>query len=157
MTAGLATLAIMEHERIVENAATIGTYIKTGLQKLIDRFEMVKEVRGKGLMVAIEFGAPKSLKLKAGWTLVNTVNKGLFSQLIIVPLMNKHRVLTQVAGHNVNIVKILPPLIITKGDADYFLNAFEDVVADCHRLGGHAWKVGKELAANAAKASRAST
>jgi acetylornithine/succinyldiaminopimelate/putrescine aminotransferase len=156
MTAGLATLAVMEHENVIENAASIGAYLKEGLERIASRFEMVQEVRGKGLMIAIEFGKPKGLKLKAGWNLVNRVNKGFFSQLIVVPLMDKYRVLSQVAGHNVNIVKILPPLIISKADADYFLNAFEEVVKDCHSIGGHAWKVGKQLATNAAKASRLS-
>ncbi len=157
MTAGLATLAVMEHEKVVDNAASVGAYIKQGLERLRDRFEMVNQVRGRGLMIAVEFGEPRSFGLKTGWKLVNSVNKGLFGQMVVVPLMGQHRILSQVAGHNVNIVKILPPLIITEADARYFLNAFEQVMVDCHRFPGAAWKVGKELAVNAAKASRAST
>ena len=154
MTAGLATLAVMENDKVIENAAKIGAIIKGKFTALKDRFEMVKDVRGKGLMLAVEFGPPTSLKLKAGWKMVNAVNKGLFGQMIVVPLMKDHRVLAQVAGHNVTIVKFLPSLIMTEADAGWLTNAFEKVVEDCHRFGGHAWKVGKNLALNAAKAAR---
>jgi acetylornithine/succinyldiaminopimelate/putrescine aminotransferase len=152
MTAGLATLAVMENEKTVENAARMGSVITRGLEKMCDRFEMIKAVRGKGLMIAVEFGEPRSLKLKAGWKMINAVNKGLFGQMVVVPLMKQHRILSQVAGHNVNILKILPPLIITEADAQYFLNSFEQVMNDCHRFPGNAWKVGKDLAVNAIRA-----
>lgn len=154
MTAGLATLAVMENDRVVENAAKIGSIIKERFTALKDRYEMVTDVRGKGMMIAVEFGAPSSLKLKAGWKMVNAVNKGLFGQMIVVPLMKNHRILAQVAGHNVTIVKFLPSLIMTEEDATWLTDAFEKVVRDCHKFGGHAWKVGKDLAVNAAKAAR---
>jgi len=155
MAAGLAALAVMDHEKIADNAAHVGRIIMQGLTEMTQRFEMMRSVRGKGLMIAVEFGEPKSLKLKAGWKLVNTVNKGLFGQMVVVPLMDQHRILTQVAGHSVNIVKMLPPLIITEEHANRFLNAFESVMTDCHRFPGNAWKVGKDLAVNAARAARA--
>ena len=71
-----------------------------------------------------------------------------------MPLMKKHRILTQVAGHDVDIIKLLPPLIINESHVNRFLNAFEEVVADCHKFPGTAWKVGKDLAAAAAKSKK---
>ncbi len=140
--------------RIRSIFARVGAIIKQGLEAMKGRFEMMKEVRGRGLMIAIAFDEPKSFTLKAGWKLVNLANKGLFGQMVVVPLMSEHRILSQVAGHSVNIVKILPPLIITEDDARYFVSAFERVMEDCHKFPGNAWKVGKDLAMNAARASR---
>ena len=51
------------------------------------------------MMIALEFGPPKSLKLKAAYTMLDKANKGLFCQLILIPLFKKHRILAQVAGH----------------------------------------------------------
>ncbi|MBT3182034.1 MAG: aspartate aminotransferase family protein [Deltaproteobacteria bacterium] len=154
MAAGLATLDIIEEDGLVDNAAKTGQIIIDGIRSMQDRYEMLSCVRGLGLMIGIEFGAPKSLKLKMGWKMVHALNKGLFSQMITVPLMKEHRILTQVAGHNVDIVKLLPPLIINEMHAERFLNAFEKVVADCHKFPGNAWAVAKNLAAAAAKSKR---
>ena len=56
-------------------------------------------------------------------------------------MLDKHRIITQVAGHNVDVVKLLPPLILTEKDAKYFLNAFEDVMVQMHKFPGPAWDV----------------
>ena len=78
MAAGLATLQVMEEEKLVEHAAALGGQIITDLQALVSRHEFLKEVRGKGMMIALEFGSPKSLSLKAAWGFLETANKGLF-------------------------------------------------------------------------------
>jgi len=69
-----------------------------------------------------------------------------------VPLLSKHKILTQVTGHNCDIVKLLPPLCITSEDVRYFLASLEDIIADCHKFPGGAWEVGKELAKRAISA-----
>ena len=112
MAAGLATLKIIEEEKLIENAAKIGAELMSGMQELADRYEFLKAVRGKGLMIAMEFGSPKSLSLKAAWSMLEAANKGLFSQMITIPLFKNHRILSQVAGHGMNVVKFLPPLVI---------------------------------------------
>ncbi len=155
MTAGLAAIEVMEKENVAENARIMGEKLMDGLRSMIGRYEMVKEVRGLGLMIGIEFGEPKSFSLKAGWKIVHAVNKGLFGQMVVVPLMCDHRILTQVAGHNVDIVKLLPPLIINETHVERFLTAFEQVMKECHRFPGNAWSIGKKLAAEAIKARQA--
>jgi len=155
MTAGLAAIDVMEKENVVENAARIGEKIKNGLREMAPRYEMMKEVRGLGLMIGIEFGEPKSFSLRAGWKILHAVNKGLFGQMVVVPLMCDHKILTQVAGHNVDIVKLLPPLIINEAHAERFLSAFDSVMKECHRFPGNAWTIGKKLAAEAIRAKQA--
>ena len=154
MTAGLASLQAIEEERLCENAERMGTMLMEGVRSMRDRYEMIAEVRGLGLMIGIEFGEPRSLSLRAGWKLVHALNKSLFAQMIVVPLMKEHRILTQVAGHNVDIVKLLPPLVINASHCERFLTAFEDVMKACHKFPGSAWKVTKDLAAAASRSGK---
>ncbi len=151
MAAGLATLKIIEEEKLIENAAKIGAELMSGMQELADRYEFLKAVRGKGLMIAMEFGSPKSLSLKAAWSMLEAANKGLFSQMITIPLFKNHRILSQVAGHGMNVVKFLPPLVINERDRDWTLGALDAVIADCHKVPGSIWDLGKTMAGHALK------
>jgi len=151
MAAGLATLRVIDEEKLVAHAANTGEQLLGALRAMADRYEFVKEVRGRGLMIAIEFGAPKSLHLKAAWGLLETANKGLFSQMIAIPLFKHHRILTQVAGHGINVIKLLPPLVIQDRDVTHIVTAFDATIADCHKVPGSVWELGKTLAGHALK------
>src|ERR1700720_4079680 len=67
MAAGIATLEVLEAERVIENAARTGGRLLRELSALKGNYELLKDVRGKGLMIGIEFGTPTSLRLKASW------------------------------------------------------------------------------------------
>ena len=152
MAAGLAMLDVLESERLSENAARIGARLLRAFEQMAQRYELVKEARGKGLMIGIEFGAPRSLKLKASWSLLETVSPGLFCQLIVIPLLKDHRILTQVAGHGSRTIKLLPPLTLSDADCDWIERSFDAVIADAHRVPGAVWSLGKTLADNAIRA-----
>lgn len=151
MAAGLAALRVIEEERLVENAARQGEKLQAGMKVLIDKYEFFHSARGKGLMLAMEFGSPKSLSLKAAWTMLETANKGLFSQMITIPLFKNHRILSQVAGHGMNVIKFLPPLVISDRDSDWILKALDDVIGECHKVPGSIWDLGKNLTSHALK------
>jgi len=151
MAAGLATLEVIDAERLVENAATVGEGILADLRAMIPRFEFLKEVRGKGMIQGIEFGPPTSLSLKAAWSMLEKASRGLFCQMITIPLLKNHRILSQVAGHGINIVKFLPPLVITDEDRRWIVTAMEEVIADCHKVPGAIFDLGKNLATHALK------
>ncbi|MEH2475924.1 ornithine--oxo-acid transaminase [Nitrobacteraceae bacterium AZCC 2161] len=153
MAAGIATLEVMKHEKLVENSAKRGAELRLALQNMIPGFELLKEVRGKGLMIGIEFGPPKSLRLKASWNILESANKGLFCQLITVPLFKEQKILTQVSGHGSHTIKLLPPLTITEADCKWIENSFETVIADSHRVPGAIWSLGKTLVDNAVRKS----
>jgi ornithine--oxo-acid transaminase len=153
MAAGIATLDILTAEGLIENAARSGEFLIRGLAAMIPRYELLREVRGKGLMIGVEFGAPKSLKLKASWNLLEAANTGLFCQLITIPLFRDHKILSQVAGHASHTIKLLPPLVISNSDCDWILNAFDSVIAGGHRIPGAIWSLGKTLAGHAMRAS----
>ena len=152
MAAGLVTLEVIESEGLMQNAQRTGARLLATFERMIQRHELVKEVRGKGLMIGIEFGAPRSLTLKASWNLLETANSGLFCQLIVIPLLKEHRILSQVAGHGNHTIKLLPSLIITDEDCDWIERSFEAVITDAHRVPGAIWSLGKTLVENAARA-----
>ena len=145
MGAGLAMLETLEEEDLVSNAAEVGSRLISGLKDISDGHEMVKEVRGKGLMIGIEFGPPRSMKLKAGWSTLEKVQKGLFAQMVVMALMQEHSFLTQVSGHRVNIIKFLPPLGIGEKEIDYALEASDKVLAQAHRFPVGPWRMAKDL------------
>jgi ornithine--oxo-acid transaminase len=146
MAAGIATLEVIQEEKLVERSAFMGKQIVGELKPLVEQYECLKEVRGLGMMMALEFAEPKSWSIKAAWKMLETANKGLFSQLIVVPLFTRHRVLSQVSGHGMNVVKFIPPLTLTDQDCRWIVEAVRDVVADAHRVPGAAWEFGKTLA-----------
>jgi ornithine--oxo-acid transaminase len=143
---GLATLWVIENENILAKAERVGKKLVSGLTALKSKFEMLGEIRGRGAMIGIEFQAPKNLQLKMGWSLLHGLSKDLFPQLIVVPLMRDFRILTQTSGHHQDIVKILPPLICSDEDLDYFLASFEKVLEGAHKFPGGIWDLGKTLA-----------
>jgi ornithine--oxo-acid transaminase len=153
MAAGIATLEVMKAEDLIENSARRGAQLIAAFQAMVPRYEMLKEVRGKGLMIGIEFGPPKSLKLKASWAMLETANKGLFIQLVTVPLFKDQKILTQVAGHGLHTIKILPPLVLNDLDCKWIERGFEDVIAGAHKVPGAIWSLGKTLMDNAVRKS----
>ena len=86
--------------------------------------------------------------------MLELARKGFFSQLIVVPLFHRHRILTQVAADNVNIVKLLPPLIIGDEEIDAFVAALDDVLADATRSSGLLFEVGTTMARNSLRRDR---
>jgi ornithine--oxo-acid transaminase len=150
MAAALASLHVIEEEKLVENAAAMGDYVITRLREIGSRCPFVSQVRGKGLMFGIDFARPKEgFKLKMAWDLLHKMNFAVFGQMIIIPLLQKHRILTQVAGYHTEVIKFLPPMIVTKDDMDWFLNAMEEVLADTQRVPGAAWDTVTNLAKRA--------
>jgi ornithine--oxo-acid transaminase len=126
--AGLATLDVLERERLCERAAELGDLLLELTSPFVERFEIVKEVRGLGLIWAIELGPPAGRAARRLWDAIERRQPGLFAQTITVPLFRDHRILTQVAGHHMNVVKAVPPLVITEEELRWFVGALEEVL-----------------------------
>jgi ornithine--oxo-acid transaminase len=158
MAAALATLQVMEEERIVENAAALGQYAMESLEEIGRNCPFVDEVRGKGLMFGIDFKRPEhSIKLKAAWDTLHTLNFGVFSQMIVVPLLQEYRILTQVAGYHTEVIKLLPPLNVTRADIDWFLGAMSSVLEEIQHIPGAAWNTMATMAKGTVRARIART
>jgi ornithine--oxo-acid transaminase len=153
MAAGLATLHVFETEGVVDNARKVGELLQSRLAELVDRYELLSEVRGRGLMIGIEFGRPTSWKLRGSWAALQAARKGLFAQTVVHALFHRHRILTQVSGDHLEVIKLIPPLTIGEREVDSFVSAFVDVMDDAHSGSGLVWDFGKSLV----KQSRAKT
>jgi ornithine--oxo-acid transaminase len=132
MVAGLATLHELDEQRLVERSATVGARLLELTRPLVDEYEVVREVRGLGLMWAIEFGEPRSGRIS--WKMIEKVQPGLFAQLVVGPLFSEHRILSQVAGHKLAVLKVLPPLVATDEDVDQFVDALRETVEQAQRM-----------------------
>jgi ornithine--oxo-acid transaminase len=124
------------------------------LAPLVEKYELLHEVRGMGLMIGLVFGPPSSRPGRTRFRMLELARKGFFSQLIVVPLFHRHRILTQVAADNVNIIKLLPPLIIGDEEIDAFVSALDDVLADATKSAGLLVEVGTTMARNTLRRDR---
>jgi len=127
MAAGLATLHELREQRLVEQSARLGERLLELTLPLVDEFEVVRDVRGLGLAWAIEFGEPEGGGRRT-YRMIDKAQRGLFAQLVIVPLFTKHHILTQVAGHEMAVIRILPPLVVTDADLEQFAEALRETV-----------------------------
>ena len=83
-------------------------------------------------MWAIEFGEPEGGTRT--WRLLERMQPGLFAQLVVVPLFSDHRILSQVAGHGLNVIKGLPPLVVSEDDLDWFVDALDETMPKAQRM-----------------------
>lgn len=140
MVAGLAALHVLDEQQLIPRAEQVGNQLGEALSALIPKYEFMKEVRWQGLMLAIEFARPKSFGLRSGWEIAHRMDKSLFPQAITMPLLQEHGMITQVAGHHIDVVKLLPPMVLTDTDVRDFVNAFEQVMINLHRFPGPVWE-----------------
>jgi ornithine--oxo-acid transaminase len=131
--AALATLRVLDREGLVERTQRLGALLLELTEPLVERFDVVKEVRGIGLMWAIEFGPPEGASARRLWRTVEARQPGLFSQLVTVPLFHEHRILCQVAGHHMNVIKALPALTIEEDEIRRFADALTQTIAAADR------------------------
>src|SRR5579859_1996338 len=151
MAAGLASLDVIDSEGLVENAARAGALLQESLRELAGRFDVLADVRGKGLMVGLEFDKPSGLRARASWNMLQKMRVGLFAQMIVVALFQRHRMLTQVSGDHMEVIKLIPPLTISDADVKAFTEAFADVLEDASKGSGLMWDFGKTLAKQAVR------
>jgi ornithine--oxo-acid transaminase len=144
MAAGLATLAELDDRQLVTRSAELGARLLERTRPLVERYGVVSEVRGLGLMWAIEFGEPE--RGGRSWRAVERAQQGLFAQFVVIPLFTRHRMLCQVAGHGLNVIKAIPPLVLSEQDVDDFAAALDTVLAEAERIPSAAARFGLKLA-----------
>jgi ornithine--oxo-acid transaminase len=151
MAAALATLLVMEEEKLAEHAAELGAKTIARLSEIGKSCPFVFEVRGKGLMFGIDFRRPEGpVKLKAAWDALHLLNEGVFGQTVILPLLHEHGILAQVAGYHTELIKFLPPINIAEEDMDYFLSSIQKVLEGLQNVRTSAWGTVRALAKGAA-------
>jgi ornithine--oxo-acid transaminase len=128
MRAGLATLEVLEHEGLGKRAIESGKYLRDQLTAGLREFEMVREIRGMGLLMGIEFKAPKQFRLRIPYEAFGAVHGGMFGQILVMRLFRDFGFLTQVCGNNFTVLKVAPPLVVEEVQMDAFVAAVRSVM-----------------------------
>jgi ornithine--oxo-acid transaminase len=149
--AGLATLSVLDDEGLIANALDIGEFLTRALKEESRRYEFICDVRGRGLMIGIEFGRPASLRLRTRYAPLTLARRGLFTQMVVCALFEQHRVLTQTASDHMDVLKLLPPLTATRADAARFMDAFRSVMESIQESNRPVWHFARGLTARLAR------
>ena len=135
MCAGLATIQVLDQERLVERANSLGTEFRDRLRRSLTEYEMVKDVRGEGMLTGIEFQAPHSLAMRLSFEAFKVVHPGLFGQVLVMRLFTEKNILTQICGNNFMVLKVAPPLTVSESQLDYSIESIRSVVETVHSSG----------------------
>ncbi|HEX3375939.1 MAG TPA: aspartate aminotransferase family protein [Candidatus Acidoferrales bacterium] len=132
MRAGLATLEVLEREKLGTRATDMGKELRESLRQALALYEMVKEIRGLGMLSGIEFTAPRKTALLVAFKAFHHVHPAMFGQMIVMRMFRKHNILTQICGNNFMVLKVAPPLVATKEQLDEFVASIREVVEIMH-------------------------
>jgi len=115
--AGKAVLDTIREEGLQENALEVGRYLREGLESLTDRYHAIGDVRGAGLFVGVEIVADPAAKSPDA-TLTTRIVNGL----------RERRILISASGPRANVLKIRPPLVFSRENADMLVDNLADVL-----------------------------
>jgi ornithine--oxo-acid transaminase len=132
MRAALATLDVLEEEGLGERATRVGGEFKQRLTEILSGYEMVKGVRGEGLLLGIEFVAPQRLKLRMAFEAFHRIHPAMFGQILVMRMFRDHGILTQICGNNFLVLKAAPPLVVSEEQLEEFVSAAREVVELAH-------------------------
>ncbi|OPX86717.1 MAG: Putrescine aminotransferase [Pelotomaculum sp. PtaB.Bin104] len=126
--AAIATLEVLYEENLPERARESGSYLLAGLRRLKEKYPLVKDIRGLGLMTGIEFSQPEGKVLKVNLGLVNKISEEYLGSMVAGELLNKHRIITAYTLNNPNVIRLEPPLMVTREQIDTLLKALEGIL-----------------------------
>ena len=114
---GLAVLDVIEQEDILQNVHDVGNYLRSGLNDLADRYDLIGDIRGKGLFYGVELVSDRHLK-HPGKNEANNIRE----------FLRDNGVLLSTTGALGNVLKIRPPLVFSKANADLLLGKLEQAI-----------------------------
>jgi ornithine--oxo-acid transaminase len=132
MRAGLATLDVLQQEKLGENSLLMGEYLRGRLRERLASFSMIGEIRGMGVLCGIEFHAPSQTTLRLPFEAFRAIHPGMFGQILVMRLFRDWNILTQICGNNFMVLKAAPPLTVTGEQIDRFVEALGSVVELMH-------------------------
>lgn len=153
---GIATIQVIYEEKLIENAKNMGAYFLTRLKDLEKKYEFISEVRGRGLMIGIEFhntlqgGVSKlqneimgmlPIEIISIFKMMPEIRKALneivekaektfediFCRRISSKLLNDYNIITSSTLNNPNVMRIQPPLSVSKDQIDYFVDSLDRI------------------------------
>jgi putrescine aminotransferase len=130
--AALTALQVTLEENLPARARENGAYFLEGLNRLKGAYPLLKDVRGRGLMIGIELadqGKGLLSKLSTGISERVAGDFGQVSSLVAVELLNNYRVLTVYTLNNPAVIRLQPPLTVTREELDYVLESLEQILS----------------------------
>jgi ornithine--oxo-acid transaminase len=128
MRAGLATLDVLQNEGLGARSTHLGEKFRAQLRDALAPFEIVKEVRGLGLLCGIEFQPPKKFSLRALYQTFHNIHPAMFGQVLVMRMFREKNILTQICGNNFMVLKAAPPLVVREEHLNEFVSALRTVV-----------------------------
>jgi ornithine--oxo-acid transaminase len=125
-------LDVLEKQSLGQRASTLGETLRIRLRSELSSFEMVKEIRGLGMLSGIEFKSPSKLVLKVPFESFRAIHPAMFGQIIVMRMFRDKGILTQICGNNFMVLKVAPPLVVTHDEINEFVAAIRDVVEWMH-------------------------
>ncbi len=132
MRAGLATLQVLEEEELGNRALRLGEYLRGRLRDSLGGYEMIKDVRGLGLLNGIEFQPAGALRLRLPFEAFRKIHPGMFGQVTVMRLFRDHAIMTQMCGNNFMVLKAAPALVVTEPQIDAYVSAVRETVDLMH-------------------------
>ncbi|MCI0416283.1 aminotransferase class III-fold pyridoxal phosphate-dependent enzyme, partial [bacterium] len=117
--AAIATIELLE-EKLMANATEVGNYIMGQMKIMMDRHRLIGDVRGVGLMIGVEFVRDRHTKEKASEETEEIVQRAFQKGLLLL-------------GCGENIIRLAPPLVVDKEDADLALGILDEVLTGIER------------------------
>ena len=149
ITAGLASLHVIESEQLVQRAEQMGRQLGEALERIARTHGIVGRVRQRGLLIGIELSLGQGEEGSSPG-FIKRLERKIVPQAILMPLLDKHRVLCQVTSHGSPVIKLGPPLVIDSDDVEWITTALDDVLGrvDNTKLAtmGGLFKVGRNMA-----------
>lgn len=142
--AGLAVLDEMSREELSRRAAARGEQLLQGLMELKRQFPLVREVRGRGLLVGLEFQQPeKSWLDRISGGQLSRLGHEYMGALVASELRHRHGIITAYTLNNPNVIRMEPPLIVEEGQVQQVLDALKEVFQRHGNLFSLAYASGK--------------
>jgi acetylornithine/succinyldiaminopimelate/putrescine aminotransferase len=132
MTAGLETLAILEDEGLAARARETGNFLLERLRNLAARHEVIKNVRGRGLLIGVELRPPLTLFARA---VPRWARDAIYGQVVSAILLNAHGCVTQPCSLAPEVLRIEPPLTMSRAEIEHFVAALDETLAACPSQG----------------------
>jgi len=136
MRAGLATIDVLADSNLGERAERLGRALREKLTSRLSRYDMIKDIRGLGMMSGIEFRPPKKLRLRILFEAFSRIHPAMFGQVLVMRLFRDKSIYSQICGNNFMVLKVAPALVISEAQLDEFVDAMEATVDLMHASTG---------------------
>ncbi len=116
----------------IERAEHLGMEFRGNLREALKPYEMVKEVRGEGMLSGVEFQAPRNLSMRMSFEAFKAVHPRLFGQVLVMRPFKDMDILTQICGNNFMVLKVAPPFTVNEAQLSYCVESIRSVVETIH-------------------------